>query len=124
MTLPKPVDISLLFGTLNFVTLDSSSSEHSNTSNDLSIEQDSDDFVFIEKQYDNTSHFNQMSASLPIQMASRKNFLWQLEYKSVPYYIRTYNQYLYVCDKYGTVLLIDIKIILIPVNGKVKEILN
>lgn len=31
----------------------------------------------------------------------KKKLLWQLDYKSVPYYVRTYNNELFVCDKYG-----------------------
>ena len=40
---------------------------------------------------------------LPIPSVPKKKLLWQLEYKSVPYYIRTFADRLFVCDKYGTV---------------------
>jgi hypothetical protein len=97
--------MSSLFGTLNFIPLDSHSSER----NDSPFKPDHDDYVFIETSYNKSTKIDEISRSLPIPIAPKKKLLWQLDYKSVPYYVRTYNNQLFVCDKYGSIFIELIK---------------
>lgn len=62
---------------------------------------DYDDYVFIEPAHHQLPIVNQILAPLPTPVVVKKKLLWQLDYKSVPYYIRAYNRQLFVCDKYG-----------------------
>ena len=101
LTLPEKLDISSIFGTLNFLPLDSSSTQHTNQQ----FKPDDDDFVFVETPINKINKIDRL-LSLPISIPSapKKTLLWQLDYKSVPYYVRTYNSQLFVCDKYGLIL--------------------
>lgn len=49
---------------------------------------------------------SQIPSLLSSTITPKKKLLWQLDYKSVPYYIRTYNNQLFVCDKYGLVFFL------------------
>ncbi len=51
-----------------------------------------------------SSKIDQILTSVPIPIAPKKKLLWQLDYKSVPYYVRFYHNQLFVCDKYGLIL--------------------
>lgn len=93
--------MSSLFGTLNFIPFDSYSSKH----NDLPFKPDHDDYVFIETSNNKSIKIDQISKPLSIPITPKKKLLWQLDYKSVPYYVRTYNNQLFVCDKYGSFLI-------------------
>ncbi|CAF3744832.1 unnamed protein product [Adineta steineri] len=97
LTLPEQIDISSLFGTLEFIPLDSDSSHI----DDLPYKPDHDDYIFIEPLQNKSNKIDQLLTPLPIPLAPKKKLLWQLDYKSVPYYVRTYNHQLFVCDKYG-----------------------
>jgi hypothetical protein len=92
--------MSSLFGILNFIPLDSSSS--SQLPNDIQYKPDDDDYVFIETSNIKSNKIDRRLSPLPIPIASKKKLLWQLDYKSVPYYVRFYNNQLFVCDKYGS----------------------
>ncbi|CAF2388785.1 unnamed protein product [Rotaria sp. Silwood2] len=107
LTLPEKIDISLLLGALNFIPLDSYSSQLSNVYNDLQLEPDYNDDVFIEANHNKLATINQRVSPLPVPIVSKKRFLWQLDYKFVPYYIRTYNNQLFVCDKYGYISIYE-----------------
>jgi hypothetical protein len=48
-----------------------------------------------------SNKIEQISSILSIPNALKKNLLWQIDYFSVPYYVRTYGNQLFVCDKYG-----------------------
>jgi hypothetical protein len=100
LTLPEEIDNSSLFGTLNFIPLDSSASQISNESQ---FKPDDDDYVFIETSNIKSNQFDRILSPLPIPISPKKKLLWQLEYKSVPYYVRFYNNQLFVCDKYGEI---------------------
>ena len=45
-----------------------------------------------------------------VAVAPKKKFLWQIEYKSIPYFIRMFHQRLFVCDKYGTFRMFETRI--------------
>ncbi|CAF0919473.1 unnamed protein product [Rotaria sordida] len=107
LTLPEKIDISLLLGTLKFIPLDSYSSQLSNIYNNLQLESEYDDNIFIETNLNKSTINNQQLSPLPIPIVSKKKLLWQLDYKSVPYYIRTYNNQLFVCDKYGHISIYE-----------------
>ncbi|CAF0846890.1 unnamed protein product [Adineta ricciae] len=95
LTLPEQIDISSLFGTLNFLSLNSPHSNH------VKSKPDHDDYLLLESSQPQPHRFDQISPPLPVPQAMKKKLLWQLDYKSVPYYVRTYNNQLFVCDKYG-----------------------
>ncbi|CAF1365194.1 unnamed protein product [Rotaria magnacalcarata] len=107
LTLPKKADNSLLIGTLKFIPLDSHLLQCSNPYDALQSESDSDDGVSIETNINKPTTINPLSSPLSAPTVSNKILLWQLDYKSVPYYIRTYNNQLFVCDKYGYISIYE-----------------
>ncbi|UJR10345.1 hypothetical protein I4U23_014551 [Adineta vaga] len=94
LTLPEQIDMSSLFGTLNFTSLDSQST-------DVTFKADHDDYLFSETSHQKSHRLDHISTPLSIPNVPKKKLLWQLDYKSVPYYVRTCNNQLFVCDKYG-----------------------
>lgn len=44
------------------------------------------------------------SSSIPTVL--KKKIVWQIDYFSVPYYVRTYGNQLFICDKYGSIFLL------------------
>ncbi|CAF0824354.1 unnamed protein product [Rotaria sp. Silwood1] len=107
LTLPEKINIALLLGTLHFISLDSYPSQLSNVDNNLQLELNYDDCAFIEENHHKPATINQLLSPLPVPLTSKKKLLWQLDYKSVPYYIRTYNNQLFVCDKYGYISIYE-----------------
>jgi len=83
------------------------SSSVSQLQNDLPFKPDDDDYVIIETGHIQSNQSDRILSSLPIPIAPKKNLLWQIDYKSVPYYIRSYNNQLFVCDKYGSILFTE-----------------
>ena len=75
LTLPGSVDITSMFGEFAWIPY----APHSS----VRIAYDED------------------SPSMP--SVPKKKLLWQLEYKSVPYYIRTFANQLFVGDRYGSI---------------------
>jgi hypothetical protein len=75
------------------------------------MKSDEDDFIFVDTPNHNNRHFysnnrnEQISSLLTIPLAPKKKLLWQIDYYSVPYYVRTYGNQLFVCDKYGSNIL-------------------
>ncbi|CAF3527317.1 unnamed protein product [Rotaria socialis] len=108
LTLPEKTDNSLLMGTLKFIPLNSHLLQCSNLYDDLQSESDSeDDDVPIETILNKPTTIDPLSLPLSAPAVSNKILLWQLDYKSVPYYIRTYNNQLFVCDKYGYISIYE-----------------
>jgi hypothetical protein len=97
--------MSSLFGTLEFAHLNiESSSRHNpyslqmtNGYNDSKSEDE--DYVFI----NSSNKIEQISPPLSTSISNvqKKRVLWQIDYFSVPYYVRTYENHLFICDKYG-----------------------
>jgi len=71
--------------------------------NDIPFKPDDDDYVFIETSNIKSNKIDQILSPIAIPLAPKKKLLWQLDYKSVPYYVRSYNNQLFVCDKYGLI---------------------
>ncbi|CAF0925977.1 unnamed protein product [Rotaria sordida] len=120
LTLPEQVDISSLFGTLEFVQLNPQSNTFdpysipiTNGYNDLQSKSEDDDYVLINSSNHNHNHFknilsNQIepiSSLSSISHVPKKKLLWQIDYFSVPYYVRTYGNQLFICDKYGSLAI-------------------
>ncbi len=101
LTLDEAIDPSLLFGTLEFVNLntdsitriDPYSTPLTNGYSDRPSKSDDEDFVIIDSS-------TKLESSVP--NVQKKKLLWQIDYFSVPYYVRTYENQLYICDKYGS----------------------
>lgn len=69
-------------------------------------DDDVEDYVFVKTSDTIPNRIDRILSPLPIPIAPKKKLLWQLEYKSVPYYVRYYNNQLFVCDKYGSILFL------------------
>ncbi len=104
MTLDEQIDPSLLFGTLEFVNLNTESTTTridpystpiTNGYGDRPLKSDDEDYVMI----DPSTKLEPISSAIP--SVQKKKLLWQIDYFSVPYYVRTYENQLYICDKYG-----------------------
>jgi hypothetical protein len=98
--------MSSLFGILEFVHLNGdssrfdpySSSQITNGYNDIQLKSEDEDYVFI----DPSNKIEQISSLTSISNVQKKKLLWQIDYFSVPYYVRTYGNQLFICDKYGS----------------------
>ena len=89
-------------GTLDFVQLNGESVRIEpyslpiiNGHHDLPLKSEDEDYVFI---HPSTKFEPNLSAISNVQ---KKKLLWQVDYFSVPYYVRTCANQLYICDKYG-----------------------
>ncbi len=60
---------------------------------DRPLKSDDEDYVMI----DPSAKFDSNPS------VQKKKLLWQIDYFSVPYYVRTYENQLYICDKYGLI---------------------
>ncbi|CAF0870110.1 unnamed protein product [Rotaria sp. Silwood1] len=118
LTLPEQVNISSLFGTLQFAqlntespTCDQYSLPITNGYYDSQIKSEDEDYVVIGSS--NHNHFKnilsnpieQLSSLSSISNIPKKKLLWQIDYFSVPYYVRTYGNQLFICDKYGSLAI-------------------
>jgi len=73
-----------------------------NYSTESIFKTEDDDYVYIESSKPKVDTTDRILSPLPIPFsAPKKKLLWQLDYKSVPYYVRYYGSQLFVCDKYG-----------------------
>lgn len=93
LTLPEPVNISAFFGLVDFIPFDRSSS--------IDLPPIEDYLRIVVDQSNRVFSLPDLSSfpSIP-----KKKFLWQIDYKSVPYYLRLFNHRLFVCDKYGSIM--------------------
>jgi hypothetical protein len=96
--------MSSLFGTLDFVHLHAEPtrfepclSQTTNGYHDSQIKSDDEDYVFI----DPSNRIEHISSSSSIPNVQKKQLLWQIDYFSVPYYVRIHGNQLFICDKYG-----------------------
>ncbi|CAF1344321.1 unnamed protein product [Adineta steineri] len=116
LTLPEQIDASSLFGTLDFIQLntdinrsDPYVSQTTNGYNDFQLKSEDEDFVFINPSNNNNKNnllIKNEQIPLPLSTTNiQKKKLWQIDYFSVPYYVRTYGNHLFVCDKYGSLAI-------------------
>ncbi|CAF4121240.1 unnamed protein product, partial [Rotaria magnacalcarata] len=119
LTLPEEINTSSLFGTLEFIPLNSNVSTTSdpcslpmtNGYNHSQTKSEEQDYVFVDSS---SNHFPKSFLSSAIEQISslssnsptpNKKLLWQIDYFSVPYYVRTYENQLFICDKYGSLAI-------------------
>ena len=88
LTRTGPIDVSSLFGTLNLTDFNRNSSPILNGHAHLPNSSENDPF-------------DPSIKSDSINNLPRRKLLWQIEYFSVPYYLRIHDNHLYICDKYG-----------------------
>ncbi|UJR35744.1 hypothetical protein I4U23_028493 [Adineta vaga] len=112
LSLPEQIDVSSLFGTLNFNHIntdstrsDPTSSQLTNGYHDSQSKFEDDDFVVINSPNKNLISKKIEQKSLPIPHTQKKKLLWQIEYFSVPYYVRIFENQLFICDKYGSLAI-------------------
>ncbi|CAF2378891.1 unnamed protein product [Rotaria sp. Silwood2] len=118
LTLPEQVNISSLFGTLEFVQLNTESTTSdpyavplTNGYNDSQLKSEDEDYVLINSFNHNysrnisTNPIEQIPSLSAIANIPKKQLLWQIDYFSVPYYVRTYGNQLFICDKYGSLAI-------------------
>lgn len=115
MTLPEQISISSLFGTLDFQSLSNESNSSDPYFSSMTngyihnrhVRPEGDENVHTDPS---TNHLSKNFSFNPIEPISslatisnipKKRLLWQIEYFSVPYYVRTYGNQLFICDKYG-----------------------
>lgn len=87
--------MSLLFGTLDFLPLNNELFPMTNGYNETQIKSEDDDYIVIDSSTNKTEQIPSISN------VQKKKLLWQIDYFSVPYYVRTYGNQLFICDKYG-----------------------
>lgn len=113
LTMPEQVDTSSLFGTLEFAHVNNDASRSDPPPSHMSNghrqptppptkpnDDDDDDFVVVNRP--NLPAPATLPPSVSNTEIQRKKLLWQIDYFSVPYYVRTCANLLFVCDKYGT----------------------
>lgn len=121
LTLPEKIDISSVFGKLDFVTLNTDSNAFdpyttpmTNGYSHSQTKSEDDDFIVVDSTSTNnnansfsnsTEHILSPPSLSSISNMPKKRLLWQIEYFSVPYYVRVYESQLFICDKYGLIIL-------------------
>jgi len=83
--LPEKIPMSTLFGKLEYTDLHSTQT-NGDSDIETKLDDNDDDYILIDSISPNEQ---------------KKKLLWQIDYFSVPYYVRTFNNQLFVCDKYG-----------------------
>lgn len=130
MSFQNDVDVSSLLGSLEFLSstnqIDRSNPYASSTTaaaskvenrskmttelNEIDDDDDEEPFTSQWTRLMDSSHSSTKSESRLSPSTSgtptRKRLLWTIDYFSVPYYVRTYGNQLFVCDKYGKIRLI------------------
>ncbi|CAF1074756.1 unnamed protein product [Adineta ricciae] len=106
LSLPEQIDISSLFGSLEFtdVHTDSPSSQLTDSHRNSQCKSEDDEFDVINSSNlpENKIKYEQLSSSPHLQ---KKKLFWQIEYFSVPYYVRILGNQIFVCDKYGSLAI-------------------
>ena len=97
-----------LFGTLEYVDLNSDSTiidpysiPITNGYPNLPSNSNETNCPIIQEINNSLNQNEQTSLSYFISNVEPKKLLWQIDYFSVPYYVRIYDNELFICDKYG-----------------------